>query len=143
MADPLADPPFIDPQVARTFAEFPVELRAGLLELRAMIFAVAARLPEVGRIEETLKWGQPAYLTPETKAGSTLRLGVPKTGGFAIYAPCQSRIIPTFRDRFPQDFTYEGNRAVHFAPGAALPEDKLSFLIAHALRYHLRQSRAS
>ncbi|WP_417808889.1 DUF1801 domain-containing protein [Thioclava sp.] len=142
MTGPLADPPFIDPQVARRFADFPAELRAGLLQLRAMIFAVAARLPEVGRIEETLKWGQPAYLTPETKAGSTLRLGVPKTGGFAIYAHCQSRIIPTFRDRFPQDFTYEGNRAVHFEPGAALPEDKLSLLIAHALRYHLRQLRA-
>ncbi|MBN2742162.1 MAG: DUF1801 domain-containing protein [Rhodobacteraceae bacterium] len=134
---------FTDPQVARAFAAFPVELRAGLLDLRALIFAVAARLPEVGRIEETLKWGQPAYLTPETKAGSTLRLGVPKTGGFAIYAHCQSRIIPTFRDRFPQEFTYEGNRAVHFAPGAALPEDKLSFLIAHALRYHLSQPRRS
>jgi hypothetical protein len=40
--------------------------------------------PGVGALHETLKWGQPAYLTPETRSGTTLRLGVPKSGGYAI-----------------------------------------------------------
>ena len=42
--------------------------------LRALIFGVARKLPEADRVEECLKWGQPAYLTAETGAGSTLRL---------------------------------------------------------------------
>jgi len=67
--------PFDDPNVARRFASFPQDLRAPLLDLREMIFDIAQKTPGVGAIEETLKWGQPAYLTPVTKSGSTIRLG--------------------------------------------------------------------
>lgn len=134
MAEP--DPPFASADVARRFADFPEDARTGLLALRAMIFETAAALPEVGRVEETLKWGQPAYLTPETRSGSTIRLGLPRDGGFAIYAHCQTSIIPEFRDLFPDDFVYEGNRAVRFTAGRALAHDKLRLLVARALTYH-------
>ena len=134
----LAEPAFEDPAVEAAFASFPDGARAGLLRLRGLIFDTAASTPGVGRLQETLKWGQPAYLTPETKSGSTIRLGLPKQGGFALYAHCRTTIISDFRSIFPEEFVYEGNRAVHFQDAAALPVDKLSMLIRGALTYHLR-----
>ena len=108
-----------------------------LLQLRSVIFEVAAETQGVGRIEETLKWGQPAYLTPETKSGSTIRLGVPKSGGIAIFAHCQTSIIPDFDALFPGDFTMDGNRAVRLPANGDLPLDALRMLIRNGLTYHL------
>lgn len=135
-------PPFQDAGVEEAFAACPASARKGLLALRRLIFETAAATPGVGRIEETLKWGQPAYLTPETRSGSTLRLGVPKqnekaAGAFALYAHCQTTIISDFQSLFPDDFVYEGNRAVHFASDTGLPLEKVRLLIARALTYHL------
>ena len=130
--------PFDDPNVERAFAAFPGEARDGLLKLRKLIFDVAERTEGVGRLEETLKWGQPAFLTPETKSGTTIRLGCPKAGGFALYVHCQTSIVSDFRTHFPDDFDYEGNRAIHFATAEALSAEKLELFITSALTYHLR-----
>lgn len=65
-----------DVNVAAVYAGFPEAERAGLLALRARILAIVAA--EGIALEEALRWGQPAYLAPK---GSTIRLGVPKTGG--------------------------------------------------------------
>lgn len=131
-------PPFENPAVAAAYLSFPPLMREGLLTVRKLIFEVAAETSGVGTLEETLKWGQPAYLTPETKSGSTIRLGLPKQGGFALYAHCQTTIIPDFRSLFPDAFHYEGNRAVHFKEGAPLPLDPLRLLVRSALTYHLK-----
>jgi hypothetical protein len=132
------DPPFRDPAVARAFAGFPAEARPGLHDLRALIFEVAAATPEAGPIVECLKWGQPAYLTAETKSGSTIRLGVPRSGGFALYTHCRTTLLSDFRHAFGDDFTYEGNRAIHFVPGVPLPRAALAQLIRAALTYRLK-----
>ncbi len=129
--------PFDDPKVASVFDNFPKADRKGLLKLRALIFETAAQTRGVGQLNETLKWGQPAYLTPVSKSGSTIRLGLPKTGGFAIYTNCQTTILSEFQHLFPDGFSYEGNRAIHFDPGDELPLDKLELLIRRALTYHL------
>ncbi|PHQ97739.1 MAG: hypothetical protein COB40_03490 [Marinosulfonomonas sp.] len=129
--------PFDDPKVASVFDNFPNTDRKGLLKLRALIFEIAAQTQGVGQLHETLKWGQPAYLTPVTKSGSTIRLGLPKTGGFAIYTNCQTTILSEFQHMFPDGFKYENNRAIHFNPGDKLPLDKLELLIRRALTYHL------
>ena len=134
-------PPFEDPAVQAAFAAFPEPARPGLLQLRQLIFETATQTPGVGEIGETLKWGQPAYLTPRTRSGSTIRLGIPKTGGFALYAHCRTTIISGFRDHFPDEFGYEGNRAVLFREGDELPEAPLRLLIRTALTWHLRPRR--
>ena len=129
-------PPFSSPGVAAAFGRFPAPARAGLLELRGLIFDVARATPEAGPISEALRWGQPAYLTEETGAGSTLRLGVPKAGGFALFAHCQTDIIARFRDQFEDEFAYEGNRAVLFQSREAIKPVLIAGLIKHALTYH-------
>tara|TARA_R110002012_G_scaffold289175_1_gene482134 strand:+ start:181 stop:591 length:411 start_codon:yes stop_codon:yes gene_type:complete len=133
-----AFPSFDNPAVAAAYESFPQPEREGLLALRDLIFATAAETPGVGPLEECLKWGQPAYLTPQTGSGSTIRLGLPKQGGFALYTNCRTTLIPDFRSLFPDDFQYEGNRAVHFKEAAPLPLDPLRLLIRSALTYHLK-----
>jgi hypothetical protein len=134
-----ASPPFQDTAVAEKFATFPEPARTQLLNLRRLIFETAAALPEVGKLEETLKWGQPAYLTPQTKSGSTIRLGLPKQGGFALYAHCQTTILSEFQSIFPHDFSYEGNRAVLFTADKKVDLEKVRLLVHRALTYHLKR----
>mgnify|MGYP000036742373 CR=1 FL=1 len=131
------DPAFHNSTVAAVFDGFPAESRAGLLALRRLIFECAAERPEIGAITETLKWGQPAYSAEVTHAGTTLRLGVPKTGGYAIYVHCQTTVVPQFRDMFSDAFSYDGNRAVLFDAPQAPDLEKLRFLVMSALCYHL------
>lgn len=128
-----------DPNIRKVFDAFPDSERAGLFALRALILETARDMPEMGPLEETLKWGQPSYSTPGSKAGTPLRIGVPKTGGFAIYAHCQTSVISDFANRFPGDYSIEGNRAVHFRTKKDIRPEKLHFLVKHALTYHQRR----
>lgn len=92
----------------------------------------------VGALVETLKWGQPAYLPAKAKIGTTIRLGVPKTGGFGMYTHCQTSLISDFSTQFGDELQFEGNRGVLFMSGADIPEEPLRILIARALTYHLK-----
>ena len=60
--------PFEDPQVAAHFAAYPAAVKKKMLSLRELIFEVAAQSPAMGALEETLKWGEPAYLTAQSKS---------------------------------------------------------------------------
>jgi hypothetical protein len=133
---------FHDPRVEAAFAAFPDSTRDALLGLRALIFQTAAETAGVGPVEETLKWGQPAYLTRETGAGTTIRLGVPKAGGAAIYVHCQTTIIGEVRDIYPDAVRYEGSRAIVLSDAGEMAADPVRLLISRALTYHLRSARA-
>ncbi|MDF1856173.1 DUF1801 domain-containing protein [Pseudooceanicola sp.] len=134
------NPRFARPEVAQYFDGVAPGARRGLLLLRGLILHCAAEMPEVGRLEEALRWKQPAYLTPETKSGSTLRLAA-TAEGFALYAHCQTTIISSFAEAFPGMDRIEGNRALHFRDLAEVDPDRHAVLIRHALTYHRRRSR--
>ena len=57
---------------------------------------------------ETLKWGEPAYLTEVTRSGSTIRLGWNRdaTDDCAVLFNCRTTLVETFRERFPGAFRY-------------------------------------
>lgn len=130
-------PPFGSDAVASAFGIMPPDARRGVLALRVLIFKTAARLPEVGPIKEALRWGQPSYLTPQTKSGSTLRLGVHKQGKFALFAHCQTDIISSFANTFPGQDRIEGTRAILFDDIGQIDPARHGLLIRHALTYHL------
>src|SRR4051812_46514895 len=65
---------FADLAVAAVFNAYPKPLQAKLLALRRLILDTANATKGVGALEETLKWGQPSYLTAATKSGSTIRI---------------------------------------------------------------------
>jgi len=109
------------------------------MALRALVFEVAAGTDGVGRLTETLKWGQPSYLTEETKSGTTVRIDRLKKGdGYALYVHCQSGLVPKFRELYPDTFRYEGKRALLFETDARLPLPELRHCIDLALTHHLR-----
>lgn len=112
-------------------------IREPLLRVRALIFDTAAATKGVGEIEEALKWGQPPYLRPKTKSGSTIRLGAPKSGAPAVFTHCQTSIMSDFRMMFEDAFAIDVNRALQLSVDEDLPLEKLEFLVRRALTYHL------
>jgi len=97
-----AEPPFSNDAVAAVFDAPAPAARAQLLRLRALIFATAAATPGVGPLAETLKWGQPSYLTSVSKSGTTVRLGPVKDDPerVALYVHCQTHLIDRFRELY-------------------------------------------
>jgi hypothetical protein len=134
----------VDPRVVEVFDDYPPKVRTQLKRLRRLILDTAVSIEAVGPISETLKWGEPAYLTEASRSGSTIRLGWKSKAPdeLAIYFNCRTSLIDTFRTQFPE-LNYQGNRAIVFAVGERLPEDHLGECFAAALTYHLRaKSRA-
>ena len=131
---------FGDKAVAAVFEGYPAGLRRKLIALRELIFKVADATDGVGRLTETLKWGQPSYLTMESGSGSTVRIDRLKKGdGYAIYFHCRSGLVPAFRVLYPDAFRFDGKRALLFAPGERLPVRALRHCIGLALTHHLRK----
>jgi Domain of unknown function (DU1801) len=119
------------------------EVRARLKELRLLVLKTAAETKGVGRIEETLKWGQPSFLTPDTGSGCTIRIdgrrGEPER--LAMYVHCQSGLIEEFRELYPRVFEFEGKRAMVFDVAETLPTAELKHCISLALTHHLRKKK--
>lgn len=115
-------------------------MKLKLLTLRELVLRTAASIDGVGEIEETLKWGEPAYVT-KNKSGSTVRVDWKKQDPdhYAMYFHCQTNLVETFRTLFPHDFKFEGNRALIFSLRDKVPVDALSICIAASLTYHLKR----
>ena len=130
---------FEDAGVAAVFRGYPPDLRARLMSLRELIFDVASRTAGVGRLTETLKWGQPSYLTTESGSGTTVRLDALKNhDGYAVYFHCQSGLVDLFRTIYPETFVYEGKRAILLGTTARVPRRALGHCLALALTHHAR-----
>src|SRR5207302_5560098 len=131
---------FGDKATAAVFEGYPAGLRRKLIGLRELIFKVAGATDGVGRLTETLKWGQPSYLTEETGSGSTIRIDRLKNGdGYAIYFHCQSGLVDEFHRIYPETFRCEGKRALLFDESERVPMRALSHRIGLALTHHLRK----
>lgn len=130
-------------KVKAVFDGFAPDVRARLLELRDLILSTARATEGVGEIEETLKWGEPAYLTPESKSGSTIRIAPLKgeTGAYGAFFNCQTNLVERFRHWFPKDLRFEGNRCIVFDVGDPLPTHAVSECLAAALTYHQAKKR--
>ena len=125
----------VNPTVKSIFAKYPTTVRPLMLHLRYLVFRTAAALEDPVQLEETLRWGEPSYLT---KYGSTLRMDwKEKTPDqYAMYFKCTSRLVPTFKKLYGDLFTYEGDRAIVFNLDEKIPEAELKRCIAMALTYH-------
>lgn len=126
-----------NPAVAERFAGYPAATREQLLALRALVFETAEATPGVGRIEETLKWGQPSYLTPETGSGTTVRIDAHPGGGVAMFVHCQTNLVETFRRHYP-GLDYDGARAIVMRD-EPIDEVAVRHCIGLALTYHARK----
>ena len=129
--------------VEKVLESYPPGIRRKLLGLRKLMLETAAATPGVGPIDETLKWGEPAFLTSASKSGSTVRIGwkAATPGQYFMYFICTTNLVDNFRTWFPDDFKFEGNRALVFDENAVVPTDALAVCIAAALTYQ-RDNRA-
>jgi len=105
-----------------------------MLALRALVYDVADELG-LDDLEETLKWGEPSYLT---KKGSTLRMDwkMKKPLQYALYFKCTSKLIVTIKEVYGDFFNYETTRAIVFSLEDKVPIEELKVCIRLALTYH-------
>lgn len=125
-----------DPKVDDVFANYPDFVKDQMQYLRELVIQTAKETTEVTVLEETLKWGEPSFVT---KNGSTLRMDwkAKTPNQYAMYFQCSSRLVDTFRFVFGHKLRYEGKRALVFQLNQAIPESELKKCIKAALRYHL------
>ncbi len=124
-----------NPQFEEKLETYPDFVRDKLKDLRALVIETAEEIPEITDLEETLKWGEPSFLT---KTGSTLRMDWKKKtpNQYQIYFKCTSRLVETFKLVFGELFEYEKNRAIIFQLDQEIPVTELKKCIRATLMYH-------
>ncbi len=134
-----------NPEVTAVFDTYPKKVKLKLLFLRQLIFDVASKTNGVGDLEETLKWGQPSYLTTETKSGSLVRIDQIKSrkGKYAMYFHCQTTLVDTFKEMYRGVFEFGGNRSIIFSEKDKIPVKELRHCISMALTYHLNKRQGN
>lgn len=133
--------PFASPQVQAAFNVPDPVARDGMLALRDLILETADGIAGIGRIEETLRWGQPAYLTSQSRCGTTLRIGLAKQARFALFVHCRTQIIPEFTRTFSGWDRVDGTRAVLFDTASQIDPFRHGWLVERALTYHKSPKR--
>lgn len=134
----------IDKQVAAVFDTYPNNIKPKLLFLRELIFETASQISMVSKLDETLKWGEPSYVASPSKMGSTIRIAwkASASNAYAIYFKCTANLVPAFKEKFPKQFNFGGNRSILFQLEDEVPLNELKQCIALALTYHRNKNLA-
>ena len=124
-----------DPRVAPVFEKYPDTVKEQMLALRSLVLETAKEINDLTDLEETLKWGEPSYLT---KHGSTLRMDwkAKSPDQYALYFKCTSRLVETFKEVHGDLFDYENNRAIRFKLDDKIPKKAVKSCIKATLTYH-------
>ncbi len=133
-----AEVPRMSPEVKIAFEQLPLESQPVLRALRSVIYDVAQGEPRIGEIEESLKWGDPAYRSVRPQTGTTLRLGARKDGRFGLFVPCSTSLIEQFKEDIPGLYDIDGTRGVILTAQSDPFAEPLRLLIHRALTYRLR-----
>jgi hypothetical protein len=124
-----------NPDFESVIANYPDFVRDKMRFLRRLVIEAANEISEINKIEETLKWGEPSFVT---KTGSTLRMDWKKKtpDQYQMYFKCTSRLVETFKMVFGDFFEYEKNRAIIFQLDQEVPVNELKQCIKATLLYH-------
>ncbi|MEP0005491.1 MAG: DUF1801 domain-containing protein [Balneola sp.] len=124
-----------NPKTIEVFENYPGSVRSQMEKLRELVLEAASEVDDLENLEETLKWGEPSYLT---KHGSTVRMDwkEKKPDQYAMYFKCTSKLVPTFKELYQDTFTFEGDRAIIFKLDEKIPKKELKHCIKLALTYH-------
>ena len=128
----------IPPAISKVIDACVPDVQTGLYHLRQLILTCAARLPAIGPVTEALRWGQPAFLTLETGAAASLRIG-PVPDGFALFVHCQTNLIAAFLSGPGAGFRTQGSRAVLFHGPDDIIDAPLTLLVGSTLTYRQRK----
>ncbi len=127
-------------QTQSVFDDLPKAMADRLLALRTLILETAAENPAIGPLEETLKWGEPAYLTSASKSGTTVRINRHKRQDnlYAFYVHCQTDLVERYKQLYSDILEFDGARAVIFDVDQEIPVDAVKHCLAMALTYHMK-----
>mgnify|MGYP000625073497 CR=1 FL=1 len=130
----------IPKQTRDAVSDLPDNLKDKLFSLRELILETAGENPAVGPLDETLKWGEPSFLTSATKSGTTIRINRHNKDDsqYAMYVHCQTDLLDRYRQLYSDKLTLDGNRAVVFNVAEEPPLEAVKHCIAMALTYHLK-----
>ncbi|WP_240418886.1 DUF1801 domain-containing protein [Paenibacillus periandrae] len=125
-------------KVAAVLEHYPINIQKKLLFLRQLIYDTALETDGVDSVKETLKWGEPSYVT---ETGSTIRMGWKKSNPsqYALYFNCRTKLVETFREIYCDKFIFEGNRAIVFNEEDDILVGELKQCISLSLTYHTRK----
>ena len=117
------------------FESYPSFIRNKMYSLRKLVIQTAKEIDGLNVLEETLKWGEPSYIT---KNGTTIRMDWKdsRPDEYAMYFHCQTKLVDTFREIYGDKFKFEGNRAIVFNRDEKIAENELKHCISIALNYH-------
>lgn len=108
-------------------------------QLKAFIHQVAAERPEIGALEESLKWDEQSFTPVKRNTGSSVRIQPRPDGTAALMFICHTNLVEEFRGLYPDALRYEGNRAIVLSGEQEPDREALSHCIALALTYKLRK----
>lgn len=133
--------PPITPELRSVIERYPEPAQIYAKNVRKLIYEIAADDPDIGHLTETLKWGEPAFLTSEPKSGTTLRFDwkEKRPDKIGLFVHCNTTLVQTFRDMFADRLEFDGNRAIWLDLKAPPPEDILKIFIGRVLTYHLNR----
>ncbi|MEP4248592.1 hypothetical protein [Tateyamaria sp.] len=118
-------------------ARWPEPARRHFLAARGIILDVS-ETAQIGPLNESLKWGQPAWRPRRPRIGVTLRLDwSDKTPDrLMAFVDCKTDLADQMSTRFPGKFENDGRRALAFDLKAPLPGDAIAQLAQFAFTYY-------
>ncbi|MEX0312474.1 MAG: hypothetical protein AB3N17_19780 [Tateyamaria sp.] len=124
------------PILARTEG-WPAAAQGHFARMRTLVYEVAAAA-DVGPLDESLKWGQPAWRPQRPRVGSTLRVDwSPATPDRLMsFVDCKTDLAAQMETRFPGQFHNDGRRALGFDLHRPLDDDAVWQLAHLTLTYH-------
>lgn len=122
-------------EVTEKINQYPKDIQVKLEFLRNLILETASEIESINKIEETLKWGEPSFIT---KHGSSIRIDWKEKhpNQYAMYFNCKTKLIDTFKERYKNTFRFENNRSIVFNIDDNIPIEELKHCIALSLTYH-------
>ena len=131
------------PDLLARIETWPARAQAHFVTLRGIVHEVAAS-EDIGPLDESLKWGQPAWRPKRQRVGSTLRVDWSPAfpDRLMAFVDCKTDLAAQMDTRFPGQFANDGRRALGFDLGAALDQDAIWTLAHLTLSYH-RSKRAT
>lgn len=121
-------------EIEKKYQSYPDAARRVLLTIRGAIYELA-EAESLGEVVETLKWGEPSFLT---KKGSAVRIDwkSKQPDSVSIYFNCNTKLVDTFKELYGNTLQIVGNREIVFPMKDDLPLATLKSCISMALRYH-------
>ncbi len=122
-------------KVTDKMAGYPKPIQKQLLLLRQLIFKTAQKIESDEPLDETLKWGEPSYVT---KHGSTIRIDWKATapGQISMYFHCRTKLLDTFKELYGDQLEFASNRAIVLPCHEKIPTTALKHCVELALTYH-------